>query len=215
MMAVQRERGAGGVASLGVPPLVLASRSPRRVELLGMLGLEFESVPADVDESAHPGGNPDRIAEDLAREKALTVARLRPHSLVIGCDTLVVLDDEVLGKPEDPEDAVRMLLRLQGREHRVETGIAIVAPGGRVKSSVEGVRVRFRPFDRCTAEEYVSTGEPLDKAGSYGIQGYGATLVDGIEGDYFAVMGLPIARLISLMRALGWRYNFRGFEPLR
>jgi len=126
----------------------------------------------------------------------------------------VVVDGEVLGKPANEAEAVRMLMRLEGREHRVETGIAIAAPDGRVESSVEGIRVRFRPFDRRTAEEYVATGEPLDKAGAYGIQGYGATLVEWIEGDFFAVMGLPIARMMSLFRALGWRYNFRGFELL-
>lgn len=214
MTATQPEGERGGVATIEVPPLVLASRSPRRVQLLEMLGLSFDVTPAEVDEAAHPSAAPREVAEYLAREKALSVARLRPDALVIGCDTLVVVDGETLGKPADASEAVQMLLRLQGREHRVETGIAIAAPDGRVESSVEGIRVRFRPFDRRTAEEYVATGEPLDKAGAYGIQGYGATLVDWIEGDFFAVMGLPIARMISLFRALGWRYNFRGFELL-
>jgi septum formation protein len=132
----------------------------------------------------------------------------------VGSDTVVVLDGELLGKPADGAAAVATLLRLQGREHRVETGIAVVAPDGRVESSVVGVRVRFRRFQRRTAEEYVATGEPLDKAGAYGIQGFGATIVEEIEGDYYAVMGLPVARMISLIRAMGWRYNFRGFEAL-
>lgn len=202
------------MATVQAPPLVLASRSPRRVQLLEMLGLDFEVLPAEVDETRHPAGAPAQVAEHLAREKARAVAALRPDALVIGCDTLVVIDGEVLGKPRDEAHAVQTLLRLEGREHRVETGIAVAAPDGRMESSVEGVRVRFRPFDRRMAEDYVATGEPLDKAGSYGIQGYGATLVDWIEGDFFAVMGLPIARMISLFRALGWRYNFRGFEPL-
>ncbi|HEX7117174.1 MAG TPA: nucleoside triphosphate pyrophosphatase [Longimicrobiales bacterium] len=214
MSTVQPEREGGGVTTVEVPPLVLASRSPRRVQLLEMLGLDFEVLPAGVDETAHPASAPAEIAEYLAREKALAVASLRPDALVIGCDTLVVIDGETLGKPKDEADAVRMLLRLEGREHRVETGIAVVAPGGRLESSVEGIRVRFRPFDRQMAEDYVATGEPLDKAGAYGIQGSGAALVDWIEGDFFAVMGLPIARMMSLFRALGWRYNFRGFEPL-
>lgn len=214
MKSIQPEGERGGVATVEVPPLVLASRSPRRAQLLEMLGLEFEVIPAEVDETAHPSAAPAEVAEHLAREKARAVARLRPDALVIGCDTLVVVDGETLGKPADEAEAVRMLMRLQGREHRVETGIAIAAPDGRLESSVEGIRVRFRPFDRQTAEEYVATGEPLDKAGAYGIQGYGATLVDWIEGDFFAVMGLPIARMISLFRALGWRYNFRGFELL-
>lgn len=197
-----------------VPPLVLASRSPRRAHLLRMLGLEFEVLPAEVDESEHPSWPPSQVVEHLARGKARAVAAERPDALVIGCDTLVVVDGDVLGKPADAEEAVRMLLRLEGREHRVETGIAIAAQDGRLESSVEGIRVRFRPFDRLMAEDYVATGEPLDKAGGYGIQGYGAALVDWIEGDFYAVMGLPVARMLSLFRALGWRYNFHGFEPL-
>lgn len=197
-----------------VPPLVLASQSPRRAQLLGMLGLHFEVVPAEVDESLRSDEPPASCAERLARDKAFAVAKLRPDAIVIGSDTIVVCDGRILGKPRDVAEAVEMLLMLQGYEHRVETGIALVAPGGRVESSVEGVRVRFRPFDRRTAEEYAATGEPADKAGAYGIQGYGSALVEMIEGDYYAVMGFPIARFISLLRALGWRYNFRGIEPL-
>jgi septum formation protein len=207
-------RAAEGGARVVVPPLVLASQSPRRAHLLAMMGLQFTIVPAEVDESPRADEPAAIAAERLAQEKALAVAAGRPDAIVIGSDTLVVIDNEILGKPRDQADAVEMLLRLQGSEHRVETGIAVAAPGGRIESSVEGVRVRFRPFDRRTAEEYVATGEPLDKAGAYGIQGYGAALVEMIEGAYFAVMGLPIARLVSLLRALGWRYNFHGIEPL-
>jgi len=196
-----------------VPPLILASTSPRRAELLRMLNLSFEVVPPGVPEEFRPGETAAAHAERLAREKAAAVALQRPDALVVGCDTVVVIDGEVLGKPRDREHAVEMLLRLQGREHRVETGIAVAAPDGRMESSLEGVHVRFRPFDRRTAVEYVATGEPLDKAGAYGIQGYGAALVESIKGDFFAVMGLPIARMVSLLRALGWRYNFRGLEP--
>lgn len=194
----------------GAAPLVLASGSPRRASLLRMLGLAFETIPAEVDEAFVPGEPPARHAERLAREKAQAVAATRPDAIVIGSDTIVVVDDAILGKPRDPEEAVDMLLRLQGREHRVETGIAVISPGGRIASAVEGVRVRFREFDRRTAREYVATGEPLDKAGAYGIQGYGATLVEAIDGDFYAVMGLPIVRLVALLRDLGWRYDFRG-----
>jgi septum formation protein len=208
------DAGDGAAALLTPPPLVLASQSPRRAQLLGMMGLHFDVVPAEVDESPRGDEPPAIFAERLAREKALAVAAERPDAIVIGSDTLVVIDSRILGKPRDAREAVETLLRLQGWEHRVETGIALVAPGGRIESSVEGVRVRFRPFDRRTAEEYVATGEPLDKAGAYGIQGYGAALVEMIEGDFFAVMGFPIARFVSLLRALGWRYNFRGIEPL-
>jgi septum formation protein len=179
-----------------------------------MLGLQFDVVPVDVDETFRTDEPPPLFAERLAREKAEAGHGRRPDALVIGCDTIVVLHGEVLGKPRDEAEAIDMLLRLQNEEHKVETGIAVAAPDGTSVSSVEGVRVRFRPFCREVAADYVATGEPMDKAGAYGIQGFGAALVEMIEGDYFAVMGLPIARLMSLLRALGWRYNFRGLVPL-
>lgn len=197
--------------------LVLASQSPRRAQLLEMLGLRFEIIPADIDETWAPGEEPGPHAERLAREKALAIATALaareqvPDLLVIGSDTVVALDGVVLGKPADSPDAVRMLLQLQGRTHLVATGIA-VASAGRVLSATESVRVHFRSFDERTARAYVDTGEPLDKAGAYGIQGYGATLVDRIEGDFFAVMGFPIARFVDLLAAQGWRYDFRGLE---
>jgi len=197
-----------------VPPLVLASGSPRRAQLLAMLGLDFEVVPPEIDEGFASYELPSAHAERLAREKVEAVARARPDALVLGSDTVVVIEGEVLGKPVDEAEALEMLLRLQGREHRVETGVAVRGPDGRLLSTVEGVRVRFRPFDRETALAYIATGEPLDKAGAYGIQGYGATLVERIDGDFFAVMGLPVVRTVELFEALGWRYSFRGFEPV-
>lgn len=200
--------------SASVPPLVLASGSPRRAHLLDMLGLSFEIRPADVDEALRPGERPAPHAERLARDKATAVAALRPEALVVGSDTIVVLEGEVLGKPRDGEHAADMLVRLAGREHRVMTGVAVVGADGRVESGVEEVVVRFRAFERATAEAYVATGEPMDKAGAYGIQGYGATLVESIEGDFFAVMGLPVARLMTLLERLGWRYDFHGLSPL-
>ena len=194
------------------PPIVLASQSPRRAQLLSQLGLRFEVLPAEVDETYETGEVAYAHVERLAREKALACAARRPDALVIGSDTVVVLDEQVLGKPRNESAAVDMLLRLQGRVHRVETGIAVVAPNGAVRSGVETVHVYFQSFERAQAEEYVQTGEPMDKAGAYGIQGYGAALVERIEGDYFGVMGLPIGRLLGLLRELGWRYNFRGLE---
>ena len=194
------------------PPLVLASQSPRRELLLKMLGLRFDIVPADVDETYRRGETAKAHAERLAREKARTVSERREDALVIGSDTVVVLERKVLGKPRDTDEAIDTLMRLQGRTHRVETGIAIATPDQLLLSAVETVRVLFRPFDRALAEEYVRTGEPMDKAGAYGIQGFGAALVERIEGDYFAVMGLPIARMLGLLRAAGWRYNFQGLE---
>lgn len=197
-----------------IPPLVLASASPRRARLLEMLGLRFDTFPAEVDETLEADEPAAIAAERLAREKAEQVAARRPGALVVAGDTLVTIDDRILGKPATEEEAVEMLLALQDREHRVETGIAVAAPDGAVVASVDGAHVHFRPFDERAAREYVATGEPMDKAGAYGIQGYGATLVDLIEGDFYAVMGLPLARMVSLFHAVGWRYDFRGFEPL-
>lgn len=194
------------------PVILLASQSPRRAQLLKMLGLRFDVIPADVDETYRKGESAGPHAERLAREKALVVAAQRPDALVIGSDTVVVLDRRVLGKPRDPKHAIEMLMSLQGRVHRVETAVAIASPDQLLLSGVEAVRVRFRTFDRTLAEEYVQTGEPMDKAGAYGIQGFGAAIVERIEGDYFAVMGLPIGLMLGLMRASGWRYTFRGLE---
>jgi septum formation protein len=194
------------------PRLILASASPRRAQLLAMLGLAFEVRPAGIDETPAHGETPVHHTERLSREKAAFVAKNEGDALVIGSDTVVVIDGTVLGKPDDALQAVEMLLRLQGREHTVATGIAVVR-NERVCSAVEQVRVRFRPFGRETATRYVETGEPMDKAGAYGIQGYGSTLVESIAGDYFAVMGLPIVRLLELLEASGFRYDFNGLIP--
>jgi septum formation protein len=141
------------------------------------------------------------------------VAHRNHDALVVGSDTIVVLDRDVLGKPKDEADAVRMLNRLSGREHEVFTAVAAVL-GGRVESSVERVSVRFRALDEREIEAYVATGEPLDKAGAYGIQGFGSAIVESIRGDYFAVMGLPVVRMLSLIRRLGWRYDFGRLVPV-
>ena len=189
------------------PLLILASQSPRRAELLSRLGLAFEIRPADIDESYLGHEMPADHAERLAREKALAVARHHAEALVIGSDTIVIVDDDVLGKPKDEVEAVHMLRRLANREHLVYTAVAVVR-GSRVESALESVRVRFRALDSREYEEYVATGEPLDKAGAYGIQGFGSALVESIEGDYFAVMGLPVVRTLELLRRHGWRYSF-------
>ncbi|HEX8395437.1 MAG TPA: Maf family protein [Longimicrobium sp.] len=189
------------------PPLVLASQSPRRAELIGRLGLHFETIPADIDESYFAGETPPQHAERLSREKAQKIGAERPEALVVGSDTIVVIDGDVLGKPRDVEHAVEMLMRLSGREHEVCTGVA-VALGKRVESGLERVKVRFRTLDEAACREYVATGEPMDKAGAYGIQGFGSALVEGIEGDYFAVMGLPVVRMLEMIGRFGWRYGF-------
>jgi len=194
-----------------IPPIILASQSPRRAELLGRLGLDFQIVPSEVDESFVDHEMPADHSERLAREKALRVGFDTPDALVIGADTIVLLDSDVLGKPRDEEDAVAMLMRLQGREHEVFTSVA-VAMENRCESALERVRVRFRRLDRHECERYVSTGEPMDKAGAYGIQGFGSALVAEIHGDYFAVMGLPVVKTLELIRRFGFQYAFRGLE---
>lgn len=196
------------------PPLVLASSSPRRAALLSMLGLDFEILPADVDERLLAGEAPAVAAERLARSKAATVAAARPDALIVGSDTMVVVDGTVLGKPTSAGEAVEMLLMLQGREHQVVTGLAILGPDGASASAVEVASVRFREFGRDVAEYYAATGEPMDKAGAYGIQGYGAVLVKTVHGDFFAVMGLPVARLVELFASLGWSYDFNGLTEM-
>jgi septum formation protein len=189
------------------PPLVLASQSPRRAELIGRLALDFETLPAHIDERYLAGETPPEHAERLAREKALAISARRPGALVVGSDTIVVLDGDVLGKPRDRAHALEMLTRLSGRENEVITGVA-VARDARVESAIERVRVRFRALDRAVWEEYVDTGEPMDKSGSYGIQGFGSAIVESIEGDYFSVMGLPVVRMLTLLERHGWRYAF-------
>ena len=196
------------------PPIILASQSPRRAELIARLELSFDVLPADIDESYLAHESPPAHAERLAREKAETIGRTHPHALVVGSDTIVVVDGDVLGKPRDRAHAVEMLRRLSGRDHEVCTGVA-VAHGGVVQSGLERVRVRFRELDAAECEAYVATGEPMDKAGAYGIQGFGSAIVEGIEGDYFAVMGLPVARMLGLFERFGWRYGFGRPEPAR
>ena len=186
-------------------PIKLASSSPRRRELLQLLGLSFEISPADVDETWRNGEPPAAHAERLAREKA--AVRPRPGAVTIGADTIVVIDGAILGKPRDAADAGAMLRRLAGREHEVFTGVAVLH-GGRAASGVTRTAVRFRELDDATITAYVATGEPLDKAGAYGIQGFGAVLVERIDGDYFMVMGLGLGLLVDLLERVGLRYCF-------
>ena len=193
---------------------MLASASPRRTALLTMLGLAHEVAPAEVDESLLPGEDAPAHVERLAREKAGVIAARRPEALVLGSDTVVVLDGEILGKPARRQEAVATLMRLSGRDHVVFTGLALAAPGGPVHAVVSTTRVRFRDFDESTARRYVATGEPMDKAGSYGIQGLGAALIDEVDGDYFTVVGFPIPALVRVLEAAGWRYDFGSLEPL-
>jgi septum formation protein len=189
------------------PPVILASQSPRRRELLTLIGIPHEVRPADIDERYLPGEVPAAHAERLAREKAATIGRTEPDAVVIGSDTIVVVDGDVLGKPTDEAHAVAMLNRLSGRSHTVMTAVAI-RWRGEERSAVEEVEVTFGVLDDARIRAYVATGEPMDKAGAYGIQGYGATIVERVDGDYFSVMGLPLFRLTRLMDELGLRYSF-------
>jgi len=187
--------------------VILASQSPRRRELLTLVGITHDVLPADIDETVWPGEEPVPHCERLARSKAETLAALHPEALVIGSDTIVVVDGDILGKPRDRDEAIAMVTRLSGRSHVVHTAVA-VAHQGDVRSGVESVTVTFRDLSPEIIAAYVDTGEPMDKAGAYGIQGYGATIVERVDGDYFAVMGLPLGRLVGLIRAIGYRYAF-------
>lgn len=190
------------------PRVILASASPRRRELLRLVGIEHDVQPADIDESYLPGELPDAHAERLARGKAETIALgAGSDVLTIGSDTIVVVDGDVLGKPRDRQHAAQMLRRLSGRSHIVMTGVA-VSWRGKTLSGVEQVGVTFRPLADDEIERYIDTGEPMDKAGAYGIQGFGATIVERVDGDYFAVMGLALNRLAKLLGESGLRYDF-------
>jgi len=192
---------------LGQVRVILASGSPRRRQLLQLVGIDHDVIPSDIDETIRVGELPEQYAERLAREKAEHVARDKHESLVVGADTIVVIDDRLLGKPRDVEDAARMLRMLSGRSHTVMTAVA-ASINGRTVSGVELVDVTFLPLDDDRIHAYIATGEPMDKAGAYGIQGYGATIVRRIDGDYFAVMGLSLVRLVALMRELDVIYDF-------
>ena len=187
--------------------VILASQSPRRRELLTLVGIAHEVQPADIDETPWPDEAPIPHTERLATAKAQVIATRNPDALVIAADTIVVIDGAILGKPTDEGDAHAMLRRLSGRTHEVCTAMA-VAIGDQVRAEVVRVHVRFRMLDDDTITRYVQTGEPMDKAGAYGIQGYGATIVEHIEGDYFAVMGLSLVTVVRLAGEMGVSYQF-------
>jgi septum formation protein len=193
-----------------LPPLILASASPRRAELLRMLGLPFEIRTGSVVEDPLPGELPVPHVERLARAKAQAVSCEVPEALVLGGDTVVVSGGRILGKPRDADDAVSMLLGLAGRPHQVVSGLALFRNGLLLTSGTRSTVVHFRPFGPEEATAYVETGEPMDKAGAYGIQGLGAVLVEGIEGDHSTVVGLPIPLLLDLLQQAGYPFRFPG-----
>lgn len=184
--------------------LILASGSPRRKELVSAMGFrEFRIIKPDFDESAVSAPSPAALVEALSAGKAAAVAAKEDeNALILAADTVVVLDGNILGKPADRAEAAAMLSSLSGREHQVYTGITL-RRGGQVLTEHEAAFVSFRPLSPREIEDYISTGEPMDKAGAYGIQGVGALLVEGIRGDYFTVMGLPVCRLGQMLRRFG------------
>lgn len=185
--------------------IVLASQSPRRRELLARMGVEeFEICPATDEEQAPAGLTPAELVEHLSADKARQVAgRFAPQDIIIAADTVVAVDDRVLGKPHSRQQAVEMLTLLSGRSHAVYTGVT-VCRGGEACTEHECTQVKFRPLTPAEIEAYVDTEEPMDKAGSYGIQGLGSLLVEGIQGDYYNVMGLPVCRLGQMLRRVGF-----------
>jgi septum formation protein len=191
------------------PKLILASASPRRRELLAQAGYLFEVQASSVDESRRPGECGIRFAIRLAREKAQEVFALRQSSgdptLVLGADTVVVCDGEILGKPADAADATRMLLLLSGRTHHVVTGVAVVAGAQVVEVAAEVTQVTVRTLSPQEIADYVAGGEPMDKAGGYAIQGYAARWIPRISGCYFNVVGLPLALVASLLEGVELR----------
>lgn len=196
------------------PTLILASGSPRRRELLQSLGLRFVVRPVDLDETHRSDEAPEAYVRRLASAKAR--ARGQAGELVLGADTIVVLDGEILGKPQNPADAQRMLRRLAGREHSVFTGVSLWEPErSQHASEVDRSRVRLSPLREEEIEWYVATGEPLDKAGGYAVQGVGALFVDSVEGNYSNVVGLPVPTTYRLFATLGYDLKQFRSEPTR
>jgi septum formation protein len=179
-------------------PLILASASPRRRELLAQVGLQFEVIPAHIDETRHANEDPAIYVARLALEKAQAIHAQHPDAIVLGADTTVVLNGEVLNKPADLAEAEKMLRSLSGQTHQVHTGIAVVGSTAQ-RSHVETTNVIFAPIPEEDLAAYLATGDSLDKAGAYGIQGYAARWIPRIEGDYFNVMGLPVAATVKLL----------------
>ncbi|GAB1529979.1 MULTISPECIES: Maf family protein [Brevibacillus] len=185
-------------------PLILASSSPRRRELLQTLGLSFTVITSDVDETTAEHLTASEVVEELSLRKAKEVASRLTEGVVLGSDTVVVLDDQILGKPIDEMDAYRMLSMLQRQEHTVYSGVALIdVETGRTEVSHSLTHVRIRALTEQEIKSYIATGEPMDKAGSYAIQGIGATIVEGINGDYFTVVGLPLGLTSTLLTRFG------------
>lgn len=189
--------------------LILASSSPRRAEILTNAGLPFSVLSSAVDESPYPGEAPTALVQRLANAKAdLVTARAVGPAIVLAADTVVVLDDKILGKPRSVEDARHMLHQLSGRTHSVLTGVALIRlPDGERRQFIESTLVHFRPITDEELSSYLATEEPYDKAGAYAIQGQAGRYIPRIEGCYFNVVGLPLSRVLTELQVLGWSAN--------
>jgi septum formation protein len=185
------------------PRLILASASPRRRELLTQTAFEFEVIAAHIDETRQTGEDPAAYVQRLALEKAQIIHALHPEAFVLGADTTVEIDGHALEKPTDRADAERMLRALADRLHHVHTGVALLSPRAR-RTHLETTSVTFSAIDEAELAHYLDSGEPYDKAGAYGIQGYAARWIPRIEGDYFNVVGLPLAATVRLLHELGY-----------
>jgi len=186
------------------PPLILASSSPRRRELLNQVGMAYQVIVADIDESIRPGEDVGEYVCRMAREKALEVHQRDGVTVaVLGADTAVAVNGRVLGKPVDREDAIRMLESLSGRTHEVWSAVALVSPGGGLRQRLNITRVTFSELDRAWIESYCDSGEPMDKAGAYGVQGIAAQKISHMEGSYSGVMGLPLHETAEILQAAG------------
>ena len=188
----------------GVQRIILASASPRRAELLRAAGIAFDVLPADVDESARPDETPETYVRRVAEEKARAVAERASNRIVLAADTTVVIDNEMLGKPTDDEDAKRMLRLLSGRVHAVLTAVTVLR-GPKGSTEVARTDVEFAPLTDEEIAWYVATGEPRDKAGAYAIQGYASRFVTRIAGSYANVVGLPVALVVQMFKSAGFR----------
>ncbi len=180
--------------------LILASQSPRRKQLLGLFGIPFEVKVSDIDETMDPNAPADREVARVARRKALATQR-QEEDVVIAADTIVVCQGKILGKPHTPEEAKQMLSLLSGRDHQVMTGVAVLC-GDRERIFTEITDLHFKPLSQREIDRYVASGEPMDKAGAYGIQGGAALFCTGMHGDYYNVMGLPVCRLGQVLQEL-------------
>ena len=185
------------------PTLILASSSPRRQELLRQAGIPFQVHAAHINEDQIPGEDAREYAIRLAREKAQAVSKHYPHSYVLGADTIVVVEGEVLGKPKDQADAARILRRLSGRSHEVTTAVSLIAPSARTETRACTTKVYFRELTEDEIQQYVASGEPMDKAGAYAIQGGASRWTDRIEGEWSNVVGLPLSLVTDLLRTNG------------